>query len=136
MVEYWSPKEPFELPETPGMWRYKSETDLYEFKKVRQNGNYTIYDHKANLFGNIILTSSARDRQNPYLIHLLSHRPVLISSRPQYSQTVKYGYSPFYQVNYIVNTTRHCLQFKNYNKPVRHIIQIRMKQRRRDMLSV
>lgn len=34
MIEYWSPREPFELPETAGMWRYKSDTDLYEFRKV------------------------------------------------------------------------------------------------------
>jgi peptidylprolyl isomerase domain and WD repeat-containing protein 1 len=34
-LEYWQPKEPFELPRNlPGLWSYKSETDLYEFKKV------------------------------------------------------------------------------------------------------
>ncbi len=35
-VEYWQPLEPFELPRNVhGLWSYKSETDLYEFKKVR-----------------------------------------------------------------------------------------------------
>lgn len=35
-VEYWKPSEPFELPKNvPGLWNYKSETDLYEFKKAR-----------------------------------------------------------------------------------------------------
>ena len=35
-VEYWKPVEPFELPSNvPGLWSFKSETDLYEFKKVR-----------------------------------------------------------------------------------------------------
>lgn len=35
-MEYWQPLEPFELPKNVyGMWNYKSETDLYEFKKVR-----------------------------------------------------------------------------------------------------
>ena len=35
-VEYWKPLEPFELPKNvPGLWNYKSETDLYEFKKAR-----------------------------------------------------------------------------------------------------
>ena len=38
-VEYWKPAEPFELPKNlPGLWNYKSETDLYEFKKV--SGDY------------------------------------------------------------------------------------------------
>ncbi|KAJ4476001.1 WD40-repeat-containing domain protein [Lentinula edodes] len=33
-VEYWQPVEPFgQLENIPGMWSYKSETDLYEFKK-------------------------------------------------------------------------------------------------------
>ena len=35
-IEYWQPSEPFELPKNVrGLWNYKSETDLYEFKKVR-----------------------------------------------------------------------------------------------------
>lgn len=34
-IEYWQPIEPFVLPKNiPGLWSYKSETDLYEFKKV------------------------------------------------------------------------------------------------------
>ncbi|KAF9241111.1 hypothetical protein BU15DRAFT_45146 [Melanogaster broomeanus] len=35
-VEFWRPTEPFELPKNvPGMWSYKSATDLYEFKKAK-----------------------------------------------------------------------------------------------------
>ena len=35
-IEYWQPTEPFGLPKNvPGLWSFKSETDLYEFKKVR-----------------------------------------------------------------------------------------------------
>ncbi|KAI6030857.1 hypothetical protein F5J12DRAFT_762754 [Pisolithus orientalis] len=35
-VEFWEPTEPFELPKkVPGMWKYKSTTDLYEFKKTK-----------------------------------------------------------------------------------------------------
>ena len=34
-LEYWQPTEPFEPPTIPGMWSYKSNTDLYEFKKSR-----------------------------------------------------------------------------------------------------
>lgn len=34
-VEYWRPGEQFELPSNvPGLWSFKSQTDLYEFKKV------------------------------------------------------------------------------------------------------
>jgi len=34
-VEYWTPAEPFELPKNvPRLWSYKTETDLYDFKKV------------------------------------------------------------------------------------------------------
>ncbi|KAG5729692.1 Peptidyl-prolyl cis-trans isomerase cyp15 [Termitomyces sp. T112] len=35
-VEYWQPVEPFVLPKNvEGLWSYKSETDLYEFKKSK-----------------------------------------------------------------------------------------------------
>jgi peptidylprolyl isomerase domain and WD repeat-containing protein 1 len=34
MIEYWSPEEPFELPTNLG-FEMKSQTDLYEFRKVR-----------------------------------------------------------------------------------------------------
>jgi peptidylprolyl isomerase domain and WD repeat-containing protein 1 len=34
-IEYWQPSEPSEPPKNiPGLWSYKSATDLYEFKKV------------------------------------------------------------------------------------------------------
>jgi hypothetical protein len=34
-VEYWKPVEPFGLPkDVPGLWSFKTETDLYDFKKV------------------------------------------------------------------------------------------------------
>ncbi|KAJ7675792.1 hypothetical protein DFH06DRAFT_1266388 [Mycena polygramma] len=35
-MEYWQPTEPFERPKNVnGLWSYKSETDLYEFKKSK-----------------------------------------------------------------------------------------------------
>ncbi|EDR13370.1 uncharacterized protein LACBIDRAFT_322968 [Laccaria bicolor S238N-H82] len=35
-IEYWQPIEPFVLPKNiPKLWSYKSETDLYEFKKSK-----------------------------------------------------------------------------------------------------
>lgn len=48
MVEYWSPREPFELAEVPGMWKYKSDTDLYEFKKVSLPHELHAPGHKLN----------------------------------------------------------------------------------------
>ncbi|KAG9126634.1 hypothetical protein FRC07_002647 [Ceratobasidium sp. 392] len=36
-VEYWQPHEPYEPPkDVPGMWEFKSSTDLYEFKKAHR----------------------------------------------------------------------------------------------------
>ncbi|EJF63476.1 hypothetical protein DICSQDRAFT_83176 [Dichomitus squalens LYAD-421 SS1] len=35
-IEYWQPSEPFDLPKNVrGLWNYKSDTDLYEFKKSK-----------------------------------------------------------------------------------------------------
>ncbi|GMK55580.1 hypothetical protein CspeluHIS016_0206360 [Cutaneotrichosporon spelunceum] len=35
-VEYWQPSEPWGgVPSIPGMWQYKSATDLFQFKKTR-----------------------------------------------------------------------------------------------------
>ncbi|KZP01316.1 peptidyl-prolyl cis-trans isomerase [Calocera viscosa TUFC12733] len=35
-VEYWQPREQWELPKTiPGLWQFKSATDLYEFRKTK-----------------------------------------------------------------------------------------------------
>lgn len=48
MVEYWQPEAPFELPRSL-KFEMKSETDLYEFRKVGQNDfwDYAImYTHK------------------------------------------------------------------------------------------
>ena len=33
-IEYWQPSEPWGLPSVRGLWKYKSDTDLFEFKKV------------------------------------------------------------------------------------------------------
>lgn len=36
MIEYWSPNEPYETPkDVPGLWEFKSSTDLYEFRKAK-----------------------------------------------------------------------------------------------------
>jgi peptidylprolyl isomerase domain and WD repeat-containing protein 1 len=33
-VEYWQPSEPWGVPSISGIWQYKSQTDLFQFKKV------------------------------------------------------------------------------------------------------
>lgn len=44
-IEYWQPIEPFTLPKNiHGLWSYKSETDLYEFKKVSHCNISCVYD--------------------------------------------------------------------------------------------
>lgn len=38
-LEYWRPQEPWGLPDdVPGLWQYKSQTDLFDFKKVSADG--------------------------------------------------------------------------------------------------
>lgn len=37
-IEYWQPSEPWGLPSIRGLWKYKSDTDLFEFKKVSRPG--------------------------------------------------------------------------------------------------
>lgn len=37
-IEYWQPSEPWGLPSVRGLWKYKSDTDLFEFKKVIRPG--------------------------------------------------------------------------------------------------
>ncbi|CCA72530.1 probable cyclophilin E [Serendipita indica DSM 11827] len=58
-LEYWQPSEPFELPAVPGMWSYKSNTDLYEFKKTRTAPtSITISPNQSHF-----VTLTASDRQ-------------------------------------------------------------------------
>ncbi|KAL7009101.1 Peptidyl-prolyl cis-trans isomerase cyp15 [Cystobasidiomycetes sp. EMM_F5] len=59
MVEYWSPREPFELAEVPGMWKYKSDTDLYEFKKTKSLPNSITISPSGSHF---VTTSLLTDR--------------------------------------------------------------------------
>lgn len=42
MVEYWQPEAPFELPRSL-KFEMKSETDLYEFRKVRAGWLHWLY---------------------------------------------------------------------------------------------
>ncbi|KAF9077741.1 hypothetical protein BDP27DRAFT_1311599 [Rhodocollybia butyracea] len=59
-VEYWQPVEPFGLPKNvPGMWSYKSETDLYEFKKSKSTPTCITLSPNSSSF----VTFSLPDRQ-------------------------------------------------------------------------
>ncbi|KAI0755044.1 peptidyl-prolyl cis-trans isomerase [Daedaleopsis nitida] len=59
-VEYWQPSEPFELPKNvSGLWNFKSETDLYEFKKSRSTPTCIALSPDSSHFA----TFSLPDRQ-------------------------------------------------------------------------
>lgn len=45
MIEYWEPEAPFELPKNLA-FEYKADTDLFEFKKVREFG-YWLYMYRG-----------------------------------------------------------------------------------------
>ncbi|KIM28414.1 hypothetical protein M408DRAFT_8792 [Serendipita vermifera MAFF 305830] len=58
-LEYWQPTEPYETPTQPGMWTFKSNTDLYEFKKSRTSPtSLTISPNQSHF-----VTLTASDRQ-------------------------------------------------------------------------
>ncbi|THG98823.1 hypothetical protein EW026_g3435 [Hermanssonia centrifuga] len=59
-IEYWRPTEPFELPKNvPGLWSYKSTTDLYEFKKAKSTPTCITLSPDSSSF----VTFSLPDRQ-------------------------------------------------------------------------
>ncbi|OSX59926.1 hypothetical protein POSPLADRAFT_1149201 [Postia placenta MAD-698-R-SB12] len=59
-VEYWQPREPFELPKNvPGLWAFKSATDLYEFKKSKSTPTCITLSPDSTSFA----TFSLPDRQ-------------------------------------------------------------------------
>ncbi|KAI0789736.1 peptidyl-prolyl cis-trans isomerase [Abortiporus biennis] len=59
-IEYWQPTEPFELPKNVhGLWKYKSETDLYEFKKSKSTPTCITLSPDSSHF----VTFSLPDRQ-------------------------------------------------------------------------
>ncbi|KAI8893836.1 hypothetical protein BC833DRAFT_607054 [Globomyces pollinis-pini] len=64
MIEYWTPdvdnEEGFTLPNTPLVnWKYKSETDLYEFKKNRVHPTSLVFSPDYTKF----VTFEFKDRQ-------------------------------------------------------------------------
>ncbi|KAF8158121.1 peptidyl-prolyl cis-trans isomerase [Crassisporium funariophilum] len=59
-IEYWQPVEPFSLPKNvPKLWSYKSETDLYEFKKTKSTPTCITLSPDSSSF----VTFSLPDRQ-------------------------------------------------------------------------
>ncbi|CAE6458326.1 unnamed protein product [Rhizoctonia solani] len=60
-VEYWQPREPYEPPkDIPGMWEFKSNTDLYEFKKTKSVPTSLTFSPNSSHF---VTLSSSTDRQ-------------------------------------------------------------------------
>ncbi|THH28223.1 hypothetical protein EUX98_g5970 [Antrodiella citrinella] len=59
-IEFWQPTEPFEQPKyVPGMWQYKNQTDLYEFKKAKSTPTCITLSPDSSSF----VTFSLPDRQ-------------------------------------------------------------------------
>ncbi|KAG7088393.1 hypothetical protein E1B28_012392 [Marasmius oreades] len=59
-IEYWQPTEPFGLPKNvSGLWSFKSETDLYEFKKSKSTPTCITLSPDSSSF----VTMSLPDRQ-------------------------------------------------------------------------
>ncbi|KAH9480399.1 Peptidyl-prolyl cis-trans isomerase cyp15 [Psilocybe cubensis] len=59
-IEYWQPTEPYALPKNvKKLWQYKSETDLYEFKKSRSTPTCITLSPDSSSF----VTFSLPDRQ-------------------------------------------------------------------------
>ncbi|CAG8486722.1 1718_t:CDS:10 [Ambispora gerdemannii] len=58
MVEYWEPESPFELPKNLA-FKFKSDTDLYEFKKAQTSPNSLVFSPEYTHF----VTMSVSDRQ-------------------------------------------------------------------------
>ncbi|CAE6523014.1 unnamed protein product [Rhizoctonia solani] len=60
-VEYWQPREPYEPPkDIPGMWEFKSSTDLYEFKKTKSVPTSLTFSPNSSHF---VTLSNSTDRQ-------------------------------------------------------------------------
>ncbi|TRM64013.1 hypothetical protein BD626DRAFT_493498 [Schizophyllum amplum] len=59
-IEYWEPREPYESrKDVPGLWQYKSETDLFEFKKSKSTPTCITLSPDSSSF----VTFSLPDRQ-------------------------------------------------------------------------
>ncbi|KAK1924722.1 peptidyl-prolyl cis-trans isomerase [Papiliotrema laurentii] len=58
-VEYWQPSEPWGPPSIPGMWQYKSQTDLFQFKKTKSIATSITFSPSANQFAVLALPSRA-----------------------------------------------------------------------------
>jgi peptidylprolyl isomerase domain and WD repeat-containing protein 1 len=58
-VEYWQPSEPWGLPSVPGLWQYKSATDLYQFKKTKSIASSITFSPNSSHFVTMSLPSRA-----------------------------------------------------------------------------
>jgi len=58
-VEYWQPSEPWGLPSVPGLWQYKSATDLYQFKKTKSIASSITLSPNSSHFVTMSLPSRA-----------------------------------------------------------------------------
>lgn len=89
-IEYWQPTEPFELPKNvPGLWSFKSATDLYEFKKVSEHDLFAVMLTDCTL-GEIDSDVHHALSRSQVLCHILPSRPanpcLLLLDRKTYAE--------------------------------------------------
>ncbi|GFZ46243.1 Cyclophilin cyp15 [Saitozyma sp. JCM 24511] len=58
-VEYWQPSEPWTLPSLPGLWQFKSSTDLFHFKKTKSIPTSLTFSPNSSQFVTLALPSRA-----------------------------------------------------------------------------
>lgn len=58
-IEYWQPSEPWGLPSLSGMWQYKSQTDLFHFKKTKTIPTSLTFSPSSSHFACLALPSRA-----------------------------------------------------------------------------
>lgn len=57
--EYWQPSEPWGVPSIPGMWQFKSSTDMFHFKKTKTIPTSLTFSPNNSHFACIALPSRA-----------------------------------------------------------------------------
>ncbi|ORX39736.1 peptidyl-prolyl cis-trans isomerase [Kockovaella imperatae] len=58
-VEYWQPSEPWGLPSIPNLWQFKSQTDLFHFKKNKTIPTSLTFSPSGSHFACLALPSRA-----------------------------------------------------------------------------
>jgi hypothetical protein len=87
-VEYWQPSEPWTLPSLPGLWQFKSSTDLFHFKKVRRAQLDQSSTTRSLQCIRIELMASS-DKEHPHIPHILAQLLPIRHPRPTQSRRTR-----------------------------------------------